>query len=354
MRRCVGLGLAVLACAVPARAHAIVGGSNVPDGTAPYVVALLSGGSHHDRDEWERVFCGGSLVGPRTVLTAAHCAAQIGPRGAEVLAGRTNLLDVRAGRRVGVAAVTTHTGFDRTTFRDDVALLTLAAPVTQAPVALVAPGQEALWAPGAPATVLGWGHLTERQPSQTAWLQAGALSLVGDDACRAAQGWRFDPASQLCAGPPDGAVDACQGDSGGPLVVSAAGRLVQVGIVSSGRGCGRSPGVYTRLGAPAIADWIARELAAASTLVAPASSDRPLVLSPRPAVLSVRRVGARRFEVRGRVTHARASTTVAVQRRARGRWVTVARSVACTSAGRFRVTFRAGTIRPKVRALLAD
>jgi secreted trypsin-like serine protease len=350
MRRFVGLGLAVLACALPAQAHAVVGGTNVPDGTAPYAVALLSGGSGQG-EEWERAFCGGSLIGPRTVLTAAHCAAQIGPHGAEVLVGRTNLLDRQAGHSVRVAAVTIHTGFDRATFRDDVALLSLAAPVTQAPIALVAPGQEALWAPGATAAVLGWGHLTEHQSSQTAWLQAGSVPLVGDDACRASQGWRFDAGTQVCAGPPNGAVDACQGDSGGPLVVSDGARLVQVGIVSSGRGCGRSPGVYTRLGAPAIASWIAGELAAQSTLLTAASADGPRALAPRAVVRSIRRVGRHRFQVRGRVAHAAVSTTVAVQRREGGRWVTVVRSADCTSAGAFRVVVRSGS-KPRVRAIV--
>ncbi|MEA2178995.1 MAG: hypothetical protein QOG77_2292 [Solirubrobacteraceae bacterium] len=346
MWRFVGLGLAALACALPARAHAVVGGSNVPDGTAPYAVALLAGTSAQG-EEWERVLCGGSLLGPRTVLTAGHCAAEIGARGAEVLVGRTNLLDEGTGGRVRVAAVTVHPGFDRTTFRDDVALLTLAAAVPQAPVALVAPGEDALWTPGTSASVLGWGHLTEPQRSQTAWLQAGAVPIVADDACRASQGWRFDPATQLCAGPLDGAVDACQGDSGGPLVVSAAGRLVQVGIVSSGRGCGRSPGVYTRLGAPGISRWIAEAL---STLTV-ASADGPRTLAPRPIVQSVRRVARHRFEVRGRVAHASAGTEVVLQRRQGRRWVTVVRSAACTPAGRFRATVRADA-RPRMRAIV--
>src|SRR5689334_4120098 len=102
-------------CAVPASALGVVRGANVPQGGAPYVVALLSGTSHSGAD-WQRVFCGGSLLDGTTVLTAAHCAAKIGPGGAQVLAGRTNLLG-DGGTRARVASVVVHPGFDPATFR---------------------------------------------------------------------------------------------------------------------------------------------------------------------------------------------------------------------------------------------
>jgi secreted trypsin-like serine protease len=230
---------------LPASASAVVGGANAPDGSAPYVVAVLAGGP---ADAWERVVCGGTVVAPRIVLTAAHCVRAAGAR-AEVLVGRTNLLD-RRGRRIRVTAVEAHPRFDRHALRNDVAVLTLAAAAPVAPVAIATTGQSALWAPGAHATVLGWGALLEGQRSQTAWLQAGDVAIAGEGSCS-------PDASVLCAG---GAVDACQGDSGGPLVVTVAGRPVQIGIVSGGHGCGRAAGMYARLGAPGIAGWVARAL----------------------------------------------------------------------------------------------
>src|SRR4051794_18104287 len=272
--------LTVLAgLAFPAAASAVVRGANVPAGDAPLAVALLAGASSSAED-WQRVFCGGSLLGARTVLTAAHCAARVADGGAEVLAGRTNLLDT-GGQRVRVVSVAIHPGFDAATFRNDVALLRLAAPVGRATMTLgSAP------APGTSATVLGWGALAEGQRTQTAWLQAGSVPVLDDASCAAALAPGFDPATQLCAGAPGVSADACQGDSGGPLVVGS----VQVGVISNGRGCGRSPGIYARLAAPGIASW----LSSATTPAVVASSRGRARLRQHPVVQDVRRLGPKR------------------------------------------------------------
>jgi secreted trypsin-like serine protease len=70
------------------------------------------------------------------------------------------------------------------------------------------------------------------------------VPVVGGAGCRTGYP-EYSPSSMLCAGYPEGGIDACKGDSGGPLVVD--GGLI--GIVSYGEGCAKpgKPGVYTRV-----------------------------------------------------------------------------------------------------------
>jgi secreted trypsin-like serine protease len=75
------------------------------------------------------------------------------------------------------------------------------------------------------------------------------VPFVDDTTCQRAYP-NLVPTHEICAGYPQGGVDACQGDSGGPLFRRDAGNAwIQVGIVSGGDGCARphTPGVYTEV-----------------------------------------------------------------------------------------------------------
>ena len=85
------------------------------------------------------------------------------------------------------------------------------------------------------------------------------MPIISDAECEADYYpvWYDTDPSMICAGVPEGGIDACQGDSGGPLMVKhSTGRYVLTGIVSWGIGCAKPnlPGIYTRTSN--YIDWI--------------------------------------------------------------------------------------------------
>ncbi|WUH90507.1 serine protease [Streptomyces sp. NBC_00433] len=251
------LAVPLAAPAAPAAANGVVvGGAPTSTDSDPWVVALASrerfGSSRSGQ------FCGGVAVGPRTVVTAAHCFGQeaLGTTDwrslpdLRVIVGRTDLSGT-AGQELALSDVWVNPAFDATTNAGDVAVITLSQALPGgAVIPMAGPGDTASYTAGTPAQVYGWGDTTG-EGTYPQSLRTATVDVLADSVCEKAYPGNVDGtylrASMVCAGVTGGGKDACQGDSGGPLV--AGGRLI--GLVSWGTGCAEAayPGVYTRVSA---------------------------------------------------------------------------------------------------------
>lgn len=208
------------------------------------VAAVIDASAPRD-DVFNGQFCGGTLVAPSLVLTAAHCVAAKRPAGIEVVIGADNLCHGEAidGERVAVRGIFLHREYNAESRRFDLALLALAARFPDAVRTVAAPPSGRV----GHLTALGWGRASSGGVPACRLMRV-ELGLLDAERCADAIGQGFDEASMICALPEVAGRDACIGDSGGPILIgSNLDDAAILGVVSWGRGCGAGvPGVYAR------------------------------------------------------------------------------------------------------------
>jgi secreted trypsin-like serine protease len=290
----------------------VVGGAAVPSITAfPFQVALYVTLPPGFLGQSMLAFCGGVIIDPTQVVTAAHCVtdeatgATVAPGAVTVTAG-TAVLPPGVPTQPVAAGIAVDPSYNPAGADYDVAVVTFSTPlytgaprpdgtVAVAPIPLVTPALAARYAdpavsPALPVAISGWGETAAKPvgapdvpgplPQQ---LQSAATHLVADATCAADYAglgrMGFPPITtrMICAGEPGGGVDACSGDSGGPLVVDVAtpatppADYVLAGLADFGAGCAQAgfPGVYVRIAAPEITSFIAAQAQAQGQQLSP-------------------------------------------------------------------------------------
>ncbi|XP_020501674.1 chymotrypsin-like elastase family member 2A [Labrus bergylta] len=226
----------------------VVAGEDVRPHSWPWQISLQSDSSGY----WRHV-CGGSLLSPDWVLTAAHC---INDRyNYRVELGKHSLTKSEEGSVALTAAkIITHEDYNILLSRNDIALIKLSSSVTFSDTIMPAciPDEGVVLPHGAPCYVTGWGRLsTDGPPADT--LQQALLPVVGHDTCSQQDWWSVLATDKMVCAGGDGITAGCNGDSGGPLnCQNPDGSWDVHGVVSfgSGQGCNvfQKPTVFTKVG----------------------------------------------------------------------------------------------------------
>ena len=222
------------------------------------VVGLIRGGKAGDLptavaltlkdDKFKEIFCGGTILSKKIILTAAHCMDAIkdddnlNVDNLEVVAGDPKLFNYRRGQKgfekiFSVRRAVVHPNYDKEmngNYAWDLAILELNEDIDfesnpRIDVAHLPPPEVILT--GQKITVGGWGR-TVGLPEQIFNLSVIQVPVNHPETCEDNFGDEFVKENMFCAG--DKTKTACEGDSGSGATISVNDKTYLLGVVSFG------------------------------------------------------------------------------------------------------------------------
>ncbi|XP_031421443.1 chymotrypsin-C-like [Clupea harengus] len=259
--------------AVPPTVSRVVGGQEATPNSWPWQITL----QHQMGDVWfpscggtlispdwvltaaHCINCGGTLISPDWVLTAAHCIKKGYNYRVQLGKHRLSVEQEEGSMTVQVAKIHIHNKYDDHFTRNDIALLWLdhtielsdeVQPACLPPSGFILPHQASCY-------VTGWGRLSTNGDGSDS-LQQALLPVVEYDICKQPDWWSFLLTDKMVCAGGEGTTGSCMGDSGGPLNCQNSYGIWEVhGIVSFGASsCNQvqRPSVFTRVSA--YVSWI--------------------------------------------------------------------------------------------------
>jgi secreted trypsin-like serine protease len=221
----------------------IVGGLPAAEGEYRFMAALYFEDPYYG---YLSFGCGGSLIAPDIILTAAHCGQGIV---ASVRVGSTDLNS--GGDMRSVISQCVHPSYETLgPFTNDFMLLKLDSPIDNSLYPTVELNEDtAMPQVDDTLTVIGFGRTSFDSDVSQSLLKVEA-PVTSYELCDEEYGGDIVEDIQFCAGFPEGGKSACMGDSGGPILEMRGSTPVQVGVVSYGPGICAQPGtnaVYARV-----------------------------------------------------------------------------------------------------------